>query len=433
MDHKSKRLLSLILSFLFLVLVSACSDFRSFAESANATLTAAARPPVSTNTPAPAPNGNIQATATPSASTNPTEAVINPNVTLSANPNSVLPNVPGSTQIDLLFPAYSDKFVAQISAQLDQFRKTYPTIQTTANFIPEADLRDRIASAYASGVLPTMSMANYNDLAIYQDQSEIMPFDSFPSTYWDRFVKDSSGSVLLNQHFYGVPWFRDSCSPAYNSLILFKGSPDQILAAHLLAEYLTGSDVQRDNLMNLDLFPTLSELYDKGVVVCPVQETMHVQSNLANAVVQASLVSEDTLSGLEQKFNSYASTALLPDAAIQPPPSFVTRIILIPAAGLDQHYNDNLVFGAVQIDDPDVATLFNVQPGAYMLVCPPEPDGRDCELVNPGKIGIPFTPLSYTKQDFTVTVPGVSIEQNPLQGCFYLDGLKLCLTIAPAS
>ncbi len=341
---------------------------------------------------------------------------------------SVLPPLNDQTSLVALFPALSDDFVKQISGQLEQFAQVHPNIQLSYNFEPPAGFPTKLQSLLAAGTPPDLTALDYNMLAGMVQSGASAKFDQYPSTYWNIFLEDAAAGDRFGNDFYGVPWFRDACSPAYTSLALFTSDPLRAHAAHLLAEYLTGYGLQKDNLFNLNMFPTINDLYQAGVLSCPAQKTLRLPPSALEAVVNSSQVDADSFSTLEQKFNPSSATALVPQMVSQSS-DFLSLARLTPAQAFGQHYKDFLVFGILQLDDPAVSGSLGLSPGRYMLVCSPNPDAPDCSFVDTQGNFTKFDPQAYQKMGASVSEPGVFIETGSIEACFYLDGLRLCITL----
>ena len=379
----------------------------------------------------PVSSGEVLEATPPPDSESPQTTVIveNPQLTPVSRPETILPTIPNNVLINVLLPEYSEYFKTQMLAQFAQFSQAYPTIKTELDFASPADIRNRLEVSRAAGILPTLTLTGFNELALLADKAEVLPFDAYPSLFWERYLPASIDGVAFNNQFYGVPWFRDTCSPAFYNLVILQGTEDQVIAAHLLAEFLTDYNLEKENLFNLNLFPSRADVYNNGVVGCPETGVVLPPVNLVNLIVEGSQADRTTLASLSVSLNPIAATALTSNMLGQTAePSVLAR--LTPAEIADQLYNNDLVFGAFQTDDPQLAAKFSVPPGVYLITCAPDSETQRCNLISPEGAAHSITPAVYTKNDFSTNYPGVFIEQAASSGCFYLNGLKMCLDIS---
>ncbi len=357
---------------------------------------ACVRTPTTALPPTPSPiseNGEVSPTHEPS-SHETTPIVELPDHTASPKPETVLPTIPDSVEIEFLLPDYSEAFQSQVRAQIGFFTQAYPTIHVNLTLTPLSDLRTRLEVSRAAGTLPNLTIAEFNDLAVLYQHAEAQPFDAYPSLFWERYLPDSIDAVAFSNHFYGVPWFRDTCSPVYYNLVIPQGTEDQVIAAHLLAEFLTDYTFQRDNLFNLNLFPTRIDVYTNGVVGCPEFSVLRPYSEQIQTIVDSSQADSTALAELGIFFNPFAATALTPGMVGQSS-ELPTLARLTPASSAEQFHHEDLAFGALQIADDSLAARLGVAPGVYLVVCSPNPEEPQCSLVDTADGVHPFTPRLF--------------------------------------
>jgi hypothetical protein len=124
-----------------------------------------------------------------------------------------------------------------------------------------------------------------------------------------------------------------------------------------------------------------------------------------------------------------ASKAVGLDAGLVGGESGQLASTMAPVKSPDQHYQDRLVYGYLSINHPSLAEHTQLAMDAYLIAC--LPDSKDCQAVPVKGDPIPIDPglITLDKLSTPVEIPTASYEQGSIGGCFYVLGVKICVTV----
>jgi len=335
------------------------------------------------------------------------------------------PLEPATLRIAL--PAYSG--VQELPNYIfETFMEMYPDINLEWIYIPSYDYSTKIGIMMAAGDLPNIVILGYNDIAELQAYGSLYALDEMNWLRGVDFIPSAIESNTFHGEMYGVPWLRAGCSPNYQNLAVVRiDDRAEWNAISALFEYLVSDEVLIENFYQLEWFPTRASIYDQIGLVCEQVQALYLQPEFV--AITKTYVTKTVMANLEDVL---AGTYLSPEYAAA---YYVGDEALANAAPVkgsppedyawDALSGDGLLLGSLSVFD----YVEGIPIGDYAVWCFETQGEAVCEMRSPDRLAFQIKPSTFETSQGPAGVSTCVVEQGSRKMCWYIDGLKFCVTV----
>ena len=309
------------------------------------------------------------------------------------------------------------------------FVEQYPWIDLELMYVPFYDYSTVIKTSLAAGDAPNVVVLGYNDIAAFQVDNYII---SLGEMWWvDQagFLPAAMESNTFSGNIYGVPWMRAGCSPNYQNLALMNSADQaQQQAASTLFEYLISDQVQMENYSQRAWFPTREAVYGQLSLDCGMEsQAIYLQADFVSPT--ATYIAVSVMANLETVLDGMS---LNPEYATA---YYVGDEVLVRAAPTTGNFPEEYVFEALGGNGLLLGSISAIQDvrgipaGDYAVWCFGDQNNVSCELRAPDISSMQVNLSDYETTPGPVGISTCVLEEGSKKMCWYLDGLKFCVTV----
>jgi len=297
-------------------------------------------------------------------------------------------------------------------------------------YLPSFDYNDKLMTGLAAGAGPDIGIQPYNQLSESLLREYLLPLD-LGLIDTQAVYPDAMQSTNFDGNTFGLPWLRPSCSPDYHYLTVFKGqnpSPERDAAAMKLLDFTNQANPWAENFAYSEWFPTRFDTADMTGRRCEPVAAIRVPYYEVDTMLSLAEQGVRNIASVNQEiiYNPDASAAYTDNSG-----QIATTISPVAIVEPQEVFREKL-----SVEEQIVGGIFIsteqawVPPGDYAVACKGgNYEDSYCWLVSPDGTRYDAKPVIFEYTQAPVNAPTSAMEEGSVRKCFYLDGIKICITI----